>query len=125
MAFVITRLCRDCVDGSCVDACPADCIVAHRPEGRNSELPNQLFIDPAECIDCNCCVTECPWEAIYADVDVPPAFAEDIELNARSARRSDGYVVPERRLLRRPEPEEVVLNKARWAGAEANVAARK
>jgi hypothetical protein len=37
MAFVITRLCRDCVDAACVSIC----------------------------------VSECPWEAIYHDSQVP------------------------------------------------------
>ncbi|HEV8246298.1 MAG TPA: 4Fe-4S binding protein [Polyangiaceae bacterium] len=118
MPFVITRLCRDCVDGSCVDVCPTDCIVAHRPDGRESELPNQLFIDPNECIDCRLCEPECPWEAIHLDEEVPAEFAADIELNARSARRSDGYAVPESRLVRRPSQEEVDRNKARWSAAE-------
>ena len=38
MAFVITRLCRDCVDGACIDVCPVDCIVKHAPADRESEL---------------------------------------------------------------------------------------
>ena len=60
MAFVITRLCRDCVDGACVDVCPCDCILEHRPASGESELPRQLFIDPSECISCNVCAPECP-----------------------------------------------------------------
>ena len=27
MAYIITRLCRDCVDTGCVAVCPVDCIV--------------------------------------------------------------------------------------------------
>ena len=26
MAYIITRLCRDCVDTACVAVCPVDCI---------------------------------------------------------------------------------------------------
>ena len=26
MAYIITRLCRDCVDTGCVAVCPVDCI---------------------------------------------------------------------------------------------------
>lgn len=50
MVFVITRLCRDCVDGDCMKRCPADCILEHRPNEGGESLPNQLFIDPEECI---------------------------------------------------------------------------
>jgi ferredoxin len=114
MAFVITRLCRDCVDGACVDVCPVECIVAHAPKGNASDLPNQLFIDPSECIDCNLCAPECPWEAIYPEGDVPPEFATDIELNARSQNRSQGYIVPVQNLVRKPSTEEVDANKQRW-----------
>jgi NAD-dependent dihydropyrimidine dehydrogenase PreA subunit len=51
----------------CVSICPKDCILEHQPTDRASELPNQLFIDPEECIDCNACVAECPWDAIYPE----------------------------------------------------------
>lgn len=118
MAFVITRLCRDCVDGSCVDVCPTDCIVVHRPLGRDSELPRQLFIDPLECIDCNACMPECPWEAIYPEEDVPDAFRDDIALNAIVAERRDEFHVPSERLVRRPSVDEVELNKRRWGLVE-------
>ena len=30
MAWVITRMCRDCVDMACVEVCPVDCIVQHK-----------------------------------------------------------------------------------------------
>jgi Fe-S-cluster-containing dehydrogenase component len=38
MAYVITRLCRDCIDSACVEVCPvSDCIVEHKPaEGARS-----------------------------------------------------------------------------------------
>jgi ferredoxin len=114
MAFVITRLCRDCVDMGCMDVCPKDCILEHRPKDRESELPNQLFIDPEECIDCRACVPACPWEAIYDADDVPDVFHDDIELNARAQHRADGYDVPVSRLSKGARPEEVQKNRARW-----------
>jgi ferredoxin len=114
MAFVITRLCRDCVDGSCVDVCPVDCIVQHRPKDGISELPNQLFIDPEQCIHCYKCQPECPWEAIYDEAEVPSAFDADIELNRLSARRDNGFVVPVERLLRKPTSAEIEANRRRW-----------
>ena len=114
MAFVITRLCRDCVDGACVDACPCDCILEHRAKPGEEALPRQLYIDPHDCIDCNVCAPECPWEAIYPDTDVPAVFHEDIALNARAAHREQSFHVPVERLLRHPSAAEVEANKQRW-----------
>jgi ferredoxin len=115
MAYVITRLCRDCIDGSCMDVCPKDCILEHRPaDGRPSELPRQLFIDPAECIDCWACLPECPWEAIYPDHEVPEAFKDDIALNARASIDSPDFHVPVERLRRQATPEAVDENKRKW-----------
>ena len=82
MAFVITRLCRDCVDGACVSVCPTDCIVRYSPEPGQEALPNQLFIDPNECIDCGACVPVCPVSAIYAADDLPEKWADFQEKNA-------------------------------------------
>jgi NAD-dependent dihydropyrimidine dehydrogenase PreA subunit len=120
MAFVITRLCRDCVDGACVSVCPADCIVQHVAEPGEPALPNQLYIDPDPCIDCGLCAPECPWEAIYPDSDVPAALHDDIALNALASARSRGFDVPVEHLARRtgpqhlPEPAEIEANRQRW-----------
>lgn len=114
MAYVITRLCRDCVDADCVSVCPKDCILEHRPAVGEPALPNQLYIDPVDCIDCNACVSMCPWEAIYAEDDVPDLFHEDIALNALASDRSKGFHVPAERLSRKPTSQEVATNKQRW-----------
>ena len=117
MTFVITRLCRDCVDGACVEACPVDCIVEHAPAGRRSELPNQLFIDPDQCIACRMCEPACPWQAIFDEGDVPFAFREDIELNAIAGARPAEFVVPKARLTRQVSAEEVLANRLKWTEA--------
>ena len=117
MAYVITRLCRDCVDQSCVEVCPVDCIVQHRPATGTSELPDQLFIDPEECISCGLCPPECPWEAIYEECDVPTAFADDVALNAAVAERRAEFAVPESKPVDPPTPGQILENKRRW-GAE-------
>jgi ferredoxin len=114
MAFVITRLCSDCVDGSCVDACPVDCILEHRPPDAPSTLPRQLFIDPSICICCHQCEPVCPWEAIYEEGDVPAVFADDVELNAKASVDSPEYHVPVQRLRRSASLDEVRKNFARW-----------
>ncbi len=47
MTWVITKLCIECVDQSCVEVCPVDCIYTY--DGSDSEtFPNQLYIDPEE-----------------------------------------------------------------------------
>ncbi|MCH2187433.1 4Fe-4S binding protein, partial [Myxococcota bacterium] len=62
MTWVITSLCRDKKDMACVEVCPVDCIVV-RKDGADAEWPDQLYIDPDECISCGVCEPECPWEA--------------------------------------------------------------
>lgn len=96
MALVITRLCRGCVDGACLDVCPTECITEHAPEGRSSELPRQLYINPDNCIDCGACIQECPVEAIMEQENVPQDEQEDIALNARSGQLPHEYRVPRR-----------------------------
>lgn len=114
MAYVITRLCRDCKDYGCVHACPTACIVEHHPPAGASPLPNQLFIDPDDCIDCNACVAECPWEAIYADADVPSTFLADITLNALVRERRAEFGRPAVQRPPHPDPARVLENKRRW-----------
>ena len=80
MPWVITKLCRDCVDQSCVEVCPVDSIYGYA--GDASDVPNQLFINPEECIDCGACEPECPVEAIFAEEDTPEEWTEYIEINS-------------------------------------------
>ena len=115
MAHVITRLCRDCVDGSCIEVCPiSDCIVEHRPRDGESKLPNQLFINPDLCIDCGACEPECPWEAIALDEDVPALFAGDISLNAIVAARPHDFVEAAIRKRPKPSPAQIDENSRQW-----------
>ena len=113
MTWVITRLCRDCVDMSCVDVCPVDCIYEYTGSDRE-KFPNQLFIDPEECIDCSVCEPECPWEAIFQDEEVPDVFQEDTELNARIVDAKDEFRVPETEEIDKPGPAEIEANKQKW-----------
>ena len=116
MTWVITRLCSDCVDMSCVDVCPVDCIVSPASEETKVTMGNdQLFIDPEQCIDCGVCEAECPWEAIFADDDVPEIFHDDIALNASILEIRDQFEVPERPDdMPIPSPDEVTSNKEKW-----------
>ena len=115
MAYVITRLCRDCVDTACAAVCPEpDCIVLHSPPDGASTLPNQLFINPDACVDCGACEPECPWEAIFPEDDVPAAFAADIALNAITTARPDEFVEATTHPHPKPSADEVDANKRRW-----------
>ncbi len=61
MPHVITQSC--CNDGSCVFACPVNCIhpTPDEPGFATSEM---LYIDPVACVDCGACVRACPVGAI-------------------------------------------------------------
>src|SRR5262245_37169074 len=109
MAWVITRLCRDCLDEACVEVCPVDCIYGY--DGTDGEtFPNQLYIDPEECINCGVCEPECPWEAIYEDEQVPEVFQGDIGLNAKVVDAKDQFSVPEVGEKEKPTPEQIEAN---------------
>ncbi len=114
MAWVITSLCRDCLDLSCTAVCPVDCI--YKYTGSDTEtFPNQLYIHPEECIDCGVCEPECPWEAIHEDSAVPDLFHADIALNASMMDHADEFVVPREAAKKdRPTEEQVAANKAKW-----------
>ncbi len=112
MTWVITSLCREKVDMACVEVCPVDCIVQFK--GDDPAFPNQLYIDPDECINCGVCEPECPWEAIFEDEQVPDVFSKDIELNASITAKRDEFEVPERPELDPPTPEEVEENRKKW-----------
>jgi ferredoxin len=117
MAWVITRLCIDCVDMSCVEVCPVDCIVEYKGDDAES-WPNQLYIDPEECINCGVCEPECPWEAIFEDEQVPDIFSDDVALNARITEIRDEFEVPEKEDKQAPTPEQVLANKQKWGLAD-------
>ena len=80
MAYIITRLCRDCVDTGCVAVCPVDCIYEYTGSDREA-WPNQLYIHPDECIDCGACEPECPVTAIFPEEDVPQQLKSYIQKN--------------------------------------------
>ena len=113
MTWVITRLCRDCVDISCVEVCPVDCIYEYTGDDE-ATFPKQLYIDPEECINCGVCEPECPWEAIFEDEQVPDVFQDDVALNAKLLEDKDAFVVPEVEEKPKPSTDEVEANKQKW-----------
>jgi ferredoxin len=72
MTHVVTQPCYDCKYTDCCVVCPVECFY-------QDEM--MLYIDPADCIDCEACVPECPVEAIYAEGNVPSEWASFIQLN--------------------------------------------
>lgn len=79
MTFVIAGGC--CNDASCIPVCPVQCI---RPRPGDPEFlsAEQLYIDPATCIDCGACMDECPVGAVHSEWDLPEELAVYVELNA-------------------------------------------
>ena len=76
MAFVVTQPCVGCKYTDCVTVCPMECF--HEGE-------TMLYINPADCIDCEACVPECPVEAIYHESNVPEPWRHYVALNAEMA----------------------------------------
>ena len=113
MAYIITRLCRDCVDTACVAVCPVDCI--YRYTGSDAEtFPNQLYIHPDECIDCGACEPECPWQAIFEEAAVPEVFTPDTPLNYKIMQGMSEFEVAKHEQKPKPSAEEIDTNKRKW-----------
>ncbi|MCL4403063.1 MAG: ferredoxin family protein [Acidobacteria bacterium] len=79
MAYVITDTCTK--DALCVDACPVDCIHPKKDEPGFDEAA-QLFVNPADCIDCGACVPVCPTNSIFPVDDLPADLSGFTEKNA-------------------------------------------
>src|SRR5580692_2607196 len=62
MTHTVCEPCYDCKYTDCVAVCPVECFY---------QDDTMLYIDPADCIDCEACVPECPVEAIFAEANVP------------------------------------------------------
>ena len=97
----------------CVTVCPVDCIYRYTGEDHGS-FPNQLYINPEECIDCSACEPACPWEAIFQDTSVPAAAQADTPLNKRCDDERDKFEVAPYENKPNPGPDEVVANKKKW-----------
>ena len=79
MPHVITQSC--CNDGSCVFACPVNCIHPS-PDEPGFATAEMLHIDPVACVDCGACVSACPVGAIVPDNRLDIKQLPFVEINA-------------------------------------------
>ncbi len=79
MAYVITDTCTK--DELCVQACPVDCIHPKQDEAGFADAP-QLYVNPADCIDCGACIPVCPTNSVFTLEDLPADQAHFAEINA-------------------------------------------
>lgn len=92
MPHVITQSC--CNDGSCVFACPVNCIHP-TPDEPGFATAEMLFIDPDACVDCGACVSACPVGAIAPEARLDAGQRPFIEINASFyPRRPAGVKLP-------------------------------
>jgi ferredoxin--NADP+ reductase len=114
VTWVITRLCQDCLDMTCLEVCPVNCILEFVGD-TPGVWPNQLYIVPDECIDCGACEPECPWGAIFKDENLPALFSDDAALNAKVAQSRGDFDVPQQPEARRiPSAQDVAGNRKKW-----------
>lgn len=79
MPHVITQSC--CNDGSCVFACPVNCIHPS-PDEPGFATSEMLYIDPVACVDCGACVSACPVGAIVPDSRLDIKQLPFVDINA-------------------------------------------
>nr|MDT0523572.1 4Fe-4S binding protein [Streptomyces sp. DSM 41633] len=95
MPHVITQSC--CSDGSCVYACPVNCIHPS-PDEPGFATAEMLYIDPEACVDCGACVSACPVGAIAADTRLTEKQLPFIELTAAFYPKREGKLPPTSKL---------------------------
>ncbi|KAA0096725.1 4Fe-4S dicluster domain-containing protein [Mycolicibacterium sp. P1-18] len=95
MPHVITQSC--CSDGSCVYACPVNCIHPS-PDEPGFATAEMLYIDPVACVDCGACVSACPVGAILPDTKLGDGQQVFVELNAAFYPKREGKLPPTSKL---------------------------
>ncbi|MGV0642021.1 4Fe-4S binding protein [Mycolicibacterium sp. XJ2546] len=104
MPHVITQSC--CGDGSCVFACPVNCIHP-TPDEPGFATAEMLYIDPAACVDCGACVSACPVGAIAPDTQLTPEQQPFVELNAAFYPEREGKLPPTSKLAPVPDAPKI------------------
>jgi ferredoxin/flavodoxin---NADP+ reductase len=106
MPHVVTQSC--CSDGSCVYACPVNCIHPS-PDEPGFATAEMLYIDPAACVDCGACVSACPVGAIAPDTRLDPNQLPFVALNAAYYPEPEGKLPPTSKLAPVLEAPTIVL----------------
>ncbi|KMO67768.1 MAG: FAD-dependent oxidoreductase [Mycolicibacterium rufum] len=104
MPHVITQSC--CSDGSCVFACPVNCIHPS-PDEPGFATAEMLYIDPVACVDCGACVSACPVGAIAPDTRLTDEQLPFLEINAGFYPEREGKLPPTSKLA--PVPDAPVV----------------
>ncbi len=90
MAYVIIGKCMGERYGACVDVCPVEAMHFGEHEGAC-----MMVIHPETCIDCGACQPECPIDAIVAEADESPDWAEyngkAAEIWPNASTEADGW----------------------------------
>ena len=81
MTHTVCEPCYDCKYTDCVAVCPVECFY---------QDDVMLYIDPADCIDCEACVPECPVEAIFVEANVPAQWSNFTQMNSERAAALKG-----------------------------------
>jgi len=68
-------------DEHCIEACPVNCIHPTKDEAGFADLP-QLYVNPADCIDCGACIPVCPTNSIFPIEELSAIRQEFIANNA-------------------------------------------
>jgi NAD-dependent dihydropyrimidine dehydrogenase PreA subunit len=68
MAYVITDTCTK--DEHCIETCPVNCIPPTKDEADFATVP-QLYVNPADCIDCGACIPVCPTGSLFVADELP------------------------------------------------------
>ncbi|KGI69797.1 4Fe-4S binding protein [Mycolicibacterium rufum] len=104
MPHVITQSC--CSDGSCVFACPVNCIHPS-PDEPGFATAEMLYIDPEACVDCGACVSACPVGAIAPDTRLTTEQLPFLSINAGFYPEREGKLPPTSKLA--PVPDAPVV----------------
>ena len=78
MSHIVTENCNDCKYTDCCVVCPVECFY---------QDDMMLYIDPADCIDCEACVPECPVEAIFDEAQLPDNQRDWVKINQERAAK--------------------------------------
>jgi NAD-dependent dihydropyrimidine dehydrogenase PreA subunit len=81
MSYVITELCMGEKAATCYAVCPVDAIHPG-PDEKDFARADQLYINPAECIECGACEAHCPHGAIFEESEIPDELRAFVPINA-------------------------------------------